>query len=52
MLIDGKVYFDRDNEVSMRPAKQAEKQKLIDKERDKEKQRRAPQGAPGRRAGQ
>jgi imidazolonepropionase-like amidohydrolase len=52
VLIDGKVYFDRDNEVSMRPAKQAEKQKLIDKEHDKEKQQRAPQGAPGRRVGQ
>ena len=52
VLIDGKVYFDRDNEVSARPAKQAEKQKLIDKERDKEKQQRAPQGGTGRRAGQ
>jgi adenine deaminase len=52
VLIDGKVYFDRDNEVSARSAKQAEKQKLIDKEHDKEKQQRAPQGAPGRRAGQ
>jgi imidazolonepropionase-like amidohydrolase len=52
VLIDGKVYFDRDSEVSARPAKQAEKQKLIDKEHDKEKQQRAPQGAPGRRVGQ
>jgi imidazolonepropionase-like amidohydrolase len=52
VLIDGKVYFDRDHEVSARPAKQAEKQKLIDKEHDKEKQQRAPQGGTGRRAGQ
>lgn len=49
VLIDGTIYFDRDNEVSNRGAKQAEKQKLI----DKEKQNRAPQGgAPTRRVGQ
>ena len=42
VLIDGTVYFDRDNEVSGRAAKQAEKQKLI----EKEKQQRAPQAAP------
>ncbi len=48
VLIDGTVYFDRDNEVSARPARQAQKQKLI----DKEKQQRAPQGAPTRRVGQ
>src|SRR3954468_16630027 len=40
VLIDGTVYFDRDSEVSGRNAKQTEKQKLI----DKEKQQRAPQG--------
>jgi hypothetical protein len=28
VLIDGTVYFDRDNEVSGRGAKQAEKQKI------------------------
>jgi hypothetical protein len=50
VLIDGTVYFDRDNEVSGRPAKQSEKQKLIDKE--KQNPQRAPQAAPGRRAGQ
>jgi adenine deaminase len=50
VLIDGTVYFDRDNEVSARPAKKAEKQKLIDKE--KQNQQRAPQGAPTRRVGQ
>jgi len=47
VLIDGTVYFDRDNEVSGRGAKQAEKQKLL----DREKQNRAPQGAPTRRVG-
>jgi imidazolonepropionase-like amidohydrolase len=47
VLIDGTVYFDRDNEVSGRAAKQTEKQKLL----DKEKQNRAPQGAPTRRVG-
>ena len=50
VLIDGTVYFDRDNEVSSRPAKKAEKQKLIDKE--KQNQQRTPPGAPAtRRAG-
>src|SRR5579862_3884359 len=33
VLIDGTVYFDRDNEVSNRPNKKADKQKLIDKEK-------------------
>ena len=49
VLIDGTVYFDRDNEVSSRPGKQAEKQKLIDKE--KQNQQR-PQTPPTRRQGQ
>jgi imidazolonepropionase-like amidohydrolase len=49
VLIDGNIYFDRDNEVSGRAAKQAEKQKLIDKE--KQNQQR-PQQAPARRQGQ
>src|SRR5471030_1735592 len=49
VLIDGTIYFDRDNEVSGRAAKQAEKQKLIDKE--KQNQQR-PQQAPTRRQGQ
>ncbi|HTS61478.1 MAG TPA: amidohydrolase [Candidatus Acidoferrales bacterium] len=50
VLIDGTIYFDRDNEVSGRPAKQAEKQKLIDKE--KQNQQRGPQVPPTRRQGQ
>ena len=31
MLIDGTIYFDRDQEVSHRASKAAEKQKLIEK---------------------
>lgn len=38
VLIDGQKYFDRDNEMSLRPARQLEKQKLVEKEKDKEKQ--------------
>jgi hypothetical protein len=45
VLIDGSVYFDRDNEVSGRPTKQAEKQKLIEKEKQ---QRPAGAGRGGR----
>ena len=33
VLIDGTVYFDRDKEVSAQAAKEAEKKRLIDKER-------------------
>ncbi|HTP30560.1 MAG TPA: amidohydrolase [Candidatus Acidoferrales bacterium] len=49
VLIDGTIYFDRDNEVTGRPLKQAEKQKLIDKE--KQNQQRGPQTPPTRRQG-
>ncbi|HYW46327.1 MAG TPA: amidohydrolase [Bryobacteraceae bacterium] len=51
VLIDGTVYFDRDNEVSGRPAKQAEKQKLIDKEKQNQ-QRQQPARRPGAPGGQ
>jgi imidazolonepropionase-like amidohydrolase len=47
VLIDGNIYFDRDTEVSGRTAKEAEKQKLIDKE--KQGQQRGPQQATPRR---
>jgi hypothetical protein len=47
VLIDGNVYFDRDTEVSSRAAKEAEKQKLIDKE--KQSQQRGPQQGATRR---
>jgi imidazolonepropionase-like amidohydrolase len=33
VMIDGQKYFDRDTEVSGRPAKQLQKQKLVDKEK-------------------
>ena len=49
VLIDGTVYFDRDTEVTGRPAKQAEKQKLIDKEKQNQPRGQAP---PTRRQGQ
>jgi hypothetical protein len=49
VLIDGTVYFDRDREVSGRPAKQGEKQKLIEKEKQSQPrpQQRRPTGAGG-----
>jgi imidazolonepropionase-like amidohydrolase len=51
VLIDGTVYFDRDKEVTGRAAKQAEKQKLIDKE--KQNQQRTPaRGGRGTQGGQ
>jgi imidazolonepropionase-like amidohydrolase len=45
VLIDGSVYFDRDKEVSGRPAKAAEKQKLIEKEKQNQ-QRQQPTRRP------
>jgi imidazolonepropionase-like amidohydrolase len=45
VLIDGTLYFDRDNEISGRAIKAAEKQKLI----DKEKQNQPRQGGRGGR---
>ena len=48
VLIDGTVYFDRDNEISSRAAKAAEKQKLIDKEKQQTQQRGPQSGAPRR----
>jgi adenine deaminase len=33
VLIDGTVYFDRDKEVSSRPGKELEKNRLIEKEK-------------------
>ena len=40
VFIDGQLYFDRDNDLAERPLHDAEKKKLLDKE--KEQQRRAP----------
>ena len=48
VLIDGTVYFDRDKEMSGRAAKQAEKQELIEKERqNQQQQRQRPTGRQG-----
>ena len=44
VLIDGDLYFDRDKEVSGRPAKEMEKQKLVNKEKQEQ-----PRPAPGAR---
>src|SRR5215470_13538814 len=46
VLIDGTVYFDRDKDVSSRVSKQAEKQKLMEKERS-EQQRQTSRGGRG-----
>jgi adenine deaminase len=43
VLIDGNKYFDRDQDVSGRAAKEAEKQKLMEREKQD-----APQGRGGR----
>jgi adenine deaminase len=47
VFIDGVVYFDRDKEMSGRAAIQAEKQKLIDKEKlNQQQQRQQPARRP------
>lgn len=46
VIIDGNLYFDRENDLAERPVHEAEKKKLVDKE--KEQQRRPAPGA-GRR---
>jgi len=46
VLIDGNLYFDRDQDVTGRAARQAEKQKLLDKEKQNQ-QRQQPQRRPG-----
>jgi imidazolonepropionase-like amidohydrolase len=47
VLIDGNIYFDRDNEVSGRGARQAEKQKLIDREKQNQQRQQPPTRRPG-----
>lgn len=49
VLIDGNVYFDRDKEISAQAAKEAEKQKLIEKLKQQQQQG-AGRGARGGRA--
>ncbi len=51
VLVDGTVYFDRDKEVSGRPAREAEKQRLIEKEK-RSQPRPAPQRRPTGQGGQ
>ena len=46
VLIDGNLYFDRDREVTGQAARQAEKQKLLDKEKQNQ-QRQQPPRRPG-----
>src|SRR5580658_3609095 len=46
VMIDGTKYFDRDSDVSGRPAKDLEKQKLLDEEKSGDAQKKA---APQRR---
>lgn len=43
VFIDGELYFDRDKEVNGRPAEEAKRKQLIDKEKDQMK-RAAPAG--------
>ena len=52
VLIDGTVYFDRDKEVSGRAAKAAEKQKLIDKEKQNQPRQQPSRGGRGAQGGQ
>jgi len=49
VLIDGKVYFDRDTEVSGLAAKTAEKQKLVDKLKQQQQQQNGGRGGRGGR---
>jgi imidazolonepropionase-like amidohydrolase len=47
VVIDGSIYFDRDQEVSDRAKKEAEKQKLVDKLKQQQQQQRPGRGARG-----
>ncbi len=51
VLIDGSIYFDRDKEVSGRPAREAEKQKLLEKEKQNQP-RQGPQRRPTGQGGE
>jgi len=48
VYIDGQLYFDRDSDLADRPTREAEKKKLVDKE--KEQQRRPASGGQRRPA--
>jgi imidazolonepropionase-like amidohydrolase len=49
VMIDGEMYFDRDNDQSARPQKEELKKKLIEKEKAEEKRSGPPAGARQRR---
>jgi adenine deaminase len=49
VLIDGRVYFDRDTEVSALAGKAAEKQKLVDKLKQQQQQQNGGRGGRGGR---
>lgn len=51
VLIDGTVYFDRDKEISALTAKEAQKQKLVDKLKQ-EQQQQGGRGGRGGRGGE
>jgi hypothetical protein len=48
VFIDGQLYFDRQNDLAERPTREADKKKLLDKE--KEEQRKAAPSAQRRPA--
>jgi imidazolonepropionase-like amidohydrolase len=50
VLIDGAIYFDRDKEVSGRPAKETEKNKLIEKEKQNQPAAAPPPTGTARKA--
>jgi imidazolonepropionase-like amidohydrolase len=52
VLIDGSVYFDRDKEVSSRAAKDADKQKLLDKLKQQNQTQQPTGGRRGGRGGE
>jgi imidazolonepropionase-like amidohydrolase len=43
VFIDGQLYFDRDNDLAERPVREADKKKLLDKEKE-EQRKNAPGG--------
>ncbi|MGI8744269.1 MAG: amidohydrolase [Bryobacteraceae bacterium] len=42
VFIDGQLYFDRDKDLAERPVREAEKKKLLDKEKEQPKRNNAP----------
>jgi imidazolonepropionase-like amidohydrolase len=49
VLIDGKIYFDRDKDVSDRAKKDAEKQRILDKEKREREEQMKKLGPPARK---